>query len=44
MHTVQQRGRAARTDVAPGEIFDRILRFFEERIAALERPASRATG
>jgi dihydropteroate synthase len=37
MHSVQQRGRATRVDVAPGEIFDRILRFFEDRIAALEQ-------
>jgi len=37
MHSVQQRGRATRTDVVPDEIFDRILRFFEDRIAALER-------
>jgi dihydropteroate synthase type 2 len=37
MHSVQGRGRATRTDVAPGEIFDRILRFFEDRVAALEQ-------
>lgn len=37
MHSVQQRGRATRTNVAPDEIFDRILRFFEERIADLVR-------
>ena len=35
MHSVQQRGRATRADVAPGEVFDRILRFFEDRIAVL---------
>ena len=37
MHAVQQRGRATRVDVAPDEIFDRVLRFFEDRIAALEQ-------
>ena len=37
MHSVQQRGRATRADVAPGEIFDRILYFFEGRVAALEQ-------
>jgi dihydropteroate synthase type 2 len=37
MHSVQQRGRATREDVAPDEIFDSILRFFEDRIAALKR-------
>ena len=37
MHSIQQRGRATRADIAPGGIFDRILRFFEDRIAALER-------
>jgi dihydropteroate synthase type 2 len=37
MHSVQQRGRATREDVAPGEIFDRILYFFEDRVAALEQ-------
>ena len=37
MHSVQQRGRATRVDVAPGEIFDRIRHFFEDRIATLER-------
>ena len=37
MHSVQQRGRATRVGVAPGEVFDRILRFFEDRIAALEK-------
>ena len=34
MHSVQ--GRATHADVAPEEIFDRILRFFEHRVAALE--------
>ena len=37
MHSVQERGRATRADIAPGEIFDRILRFFEGRVAALEQ-------
>jgi dihydropteroate synthase type 2 len=37
MHSVQQRGRATRVDVAPGEVFDRILRFLEDRVAALEQ-------
>ena len=37
MHSVQQRGRATRVDIAPGEIFDRIRYFFEDRIAALEQ-------
>ena len=37
MHSVQQRGRATRTDVAPDEVFDRILHYFEDRIAALEQ-------
>ncbi|MDE2112740.1 MAG: dihydropteroate synthase [Alphaproteobacteria bacterium] len=36
MHSVQQRGSATRVEVSPDEIFDRILRFFERRIAALE--------
>ena len=36
MHSVQERGRATREDVAPAAIFDRILRFFEGRVAALE--------
>ena len=37
MHSVQERGSATREDVAPEETFDRILRFFEGRVAALER-------
>jgi dihydropteroate synthase type 2 len=37
MHSVQGRGRATRADVAPEGIFDRILRFFENRVAALEQ-------
>ena len=36
MHSVQEHGRATRADVPPEEIFDRILRFFEARISALE--------
>jgi dihydropteroate synthase type 2 len=35
MHAVQARGKATVVDVPPGEIFDRIRRFFEARIAAL---------
>jgi dihydropteroate synthase type 2 len=35
MHSVQDRGRATRVDVAPGEIVNRVTRFFEQRIAAL---------
>jgi dihydropteroate synthase type 2 len=35
MHMVQAHGQATRLDVAPGEIMDRILAFFEGRIAAL---------
>lgn len=35
MHSVQQGGRATRVNVSPDEIFDRIIRFFEARIAAL---------
>jgi dihydropteroate synthase type 2 len=35
MHSVQERGRATRVEVAPGEIFERVRRFFEGRIAAL---------
>ena len=37
MHSMHERGRARRDDVAPGEIFDRILRFFAGRVTALER-------
>lgn len=36
MHSVQERGAATRVDVPPGEIMDRLARFFELRIAALE--------
>lgn len=35
MHMVQTEGVATRTDVPPGEIWDRITRFFDARIAAL---------
>jgi len=35
MHSVQERGRASRVEVAPGEIFERVRRFFEGRVAAL---------
>src|SRR5580698_7455231 len=35
MHMVQERGVATRTDIPPEEIFDRILVFFEKRLAAL---------
>jgi dihydropteroate synthase type 2 len=35
MHMVQERGVAVRTDVASHEIFDRVLGFFDARIAAL---------
>ena len=35
MHSVQERGRATRVDVAPEEIFARVTTFFEARIAAL---------
>ncbi len=36
MHSVQERGCATRVSVAPEQVFDRILRFFEGRVAALE--------
>jgi dihydropteroate synthase type 2 len=36
MHSVQERGRATREEVPPDQVFDRILRFFEVRIRALE--------
>ncbi len=36
MHSVQERGAATRVDVAPGEVMERIVRFFETRLAALE--------
>jgi len=37
MHSVQARGAATRVPVAPGEILDRIVRFFDTRLAALEQ-------
>jgi dihydropteroate synthase type 2 len=37
MHSVQERGRATRVEIAPSEIFERVQRFFTERIAALTR-------
>ena len=37
MHMVQERGVAVRTAVPPAEIFDRVTRFFDARIAALEK-------
>ncbi len=36
MHSVQERGAATRVDVPAGEIMDRLARFFELRIVALE--------
>lgn len=37
MHSVQERGAATRVHVPPGEIMDRLDRFFETRLTALER-------
>ncbi|MBA2589575.1 MAG: dihydropteroate synthase [Alphaproteobacteria bacterium] len=37
MHMVQERGVAVRTDVPSAEIFDRVTRFFDTRIATLEK-------
>lgn len=37
MHNVAPRGQAQRIDTDPATIFDRLYRFFDERIAALER-------
>jgi dihydropteroate synthase type 2 len=37
MHSVQGTGPATRVAVEPTEIFDRVVRFFGERFAALER-------
>jgi dihydropteroate synthase type 2 len=37
MHMVQEQGVAVRTDVPSAEIFDRVTRFFDARIAALEK-------
>ncbi len=36
MHAVQGFGRATRVDVPPGEVMDRIVGFFDARLAALE--------
>ncbi len=36
MHSVQERGAATRIDVPPDAIMERIVRFFETRLAALE--------
>ncbi|MCG8408950.1 MAG: dihydropteroate synthase [Phycisphaerales bacterium] len=37
MHAVQQRGPAALVDTSPAEIWGRIERFFDDRLAALEQ-------
>ncbi len=37
MHAVQGAGRAERVSVDPGSIVERVLRFFDERVAALEK-------
>jgi dihydropteroate synthase type 2 len=37
MHSVQERGAATRVHVPAGEIVDRIVRFFDQRLAALEK-------
>jgi len=37
MHMVQDKGVAVRTEVPSAEIFDRVTRFFDARIAALEK-------
>lgn len=37
MHMVQEYGVAVRTEVPPAEIFDRVTRFFDARIAGLEK-------
>ncbi len=37
MHSVQLRGQATRVHVPPGEIMERIERFFDARIVALEK-------
>jgi dihydropteroate synthase type 2 len=36
MHCVQDRGAATRVDVPPGAIMDRLYRFFDARLAALQ--------
>ncbi len=37
MHAVQQRGPATLVETSPGEIWGRIERFFDDRVAALEK-------
>ncbi len=37
MHAVQRAGRAERVSVDPGSIVERVLRFFDSRVAALEK-------
>jgi dihydropteroate synthase type 2 len=37
MHMVQERGVAVRTDVPTSDIFDRVTRFFDTRLTALEK-------
>ncbi|MBV8736057.1 MAG: dihydropteroate synthase [Alphaproteobacteria bacterium] len=37
MHAVQGRGRAQRLELSPAEVWQRIVAFFRERLAALER-------
>ncbi|HEX4303050.1 MAG TPA: dihydropteroate synthase [Rhizomicrobium sp.] len=36
MHSVQDRGAATRVDIPPGAIMDRLFRFFDTRLAALQ--------
>jgi dihydropteroate synthase type 2 len=36
MHSVQARGQATRVDVPPAQIMERLFRFFDARLAALE--------
>ena len=37
MHMVQEHGVAVRTEVPSGEIFERVVRFFDARVTALEK-------
>jgi dihydropteroate synthase type 2 len=37
MHMVQEKGVAVRTEIPSGEIFDRVCRFFDGRLAALTK-------
>jgi dihydropteroate synthase type 2 len=37
MHAVQRRGRAQRLDLSAAQVWNRIIAFFQERIAALEQ-------